>query len=134
MFGNLIVILTSSLFRVFSRGSSVKEAAATMHHLETDAWRPPLQVRKTLVLLLRWSLPKENEILYFVGTVPFLCACVIPLPVRSFWEFLHIFNNYSWFDITFFFIPNIPITSKTYFRIENFIKLVIGVVSAKEDI
>ena len=34
--------------------------------------------------------------------VPFLCVCVAPLPVRGFWEFLHIFNNY--FQSNFFFL------------------------------
>ena len=43
----------------------------------------------------------ERERDSFVGTVPFLCACVTPLPARGFWEFLHIFNNYFQFDLIF---------------------------------
>ena len=36
----------------------------------------------------------ERERDSFVGAVPFLCACVAPLPVRGVWEFLHILENY----------------------------------------
>ena len=54
-----------------------------MGRLNTNACHPP-PVSKVL------SLPKENEIPPFVGKVPFPCACVAPLPVRSLWEFLHI--------------------------------------------
>ena len=42
------------------------------------------------MLALCWLLLKENEIPPFVRTVPFLCACVTPIPVRGLWEFLHI--------------------------------------------
>ena len=35
------------------------------------------------------SQQKENELPPFVGTVPFLCACIAPIPVRGLWEFLH---------------------------------------------
>ena len=34
---------------------------------------PSTAIKKDLVVSLRWSLLKENEILSFVVTVPFLC-------------------------------------------------------------
>ena len=37
---------------------------------------------------------KERDY-FFCLDDSFFCACVAPLPVRGFWEFLHIFNNYS---------------------------------------
>ena len=40
-------------------------------------------------VVLRWTRLKEREIFPFVGTVPFLCACIAPIPVRSLWKFLH---------------------------------------------
>ena len=46
------------------------------------------------VVTLLVTAEKEQES-FFIGTVPFLCACVAPFPVRGFWEFLHILNNYS---------------------------------------
>ena len=42
------------------------------------------------MLALCRSQLKESDIHPFIGTVPFLCACVAPLPVRGLWEFLHI--------------------------------------------
>ena len=57
-----------------------------MRRLKINAWCPP-PVSK--VFALRWSLLKKNEIPPFVGTDPFLCTCITPLPVRGLWEFLH---------------------------------------------
>ena len=56
-----------------------------------------------LVFSLRQSMLKENRILSFAEMVPFLCACIIPLPVGGFWEFLDFFNIYFLSNLIFLF-------------------------------
>ena len=56
------------------------------------------------MLSLRRSLLKEHELPPFVGTVPFLCACVAPLPVRVLRESLYILIILIQFQFQFLFI------------------------------
>ena len=55
---------------------------------------PSITSKKDLGVVTPLVTAFREQDFFFVGTVPFLCACVAPLSVRGFWEFLHIFNNH----------------------------------------
>ena len=53
---------------------------------------PSTTSKKDLGVVIRLVTAKiESKILSFVMTVPFLRACITPLPDRGIWESLHIF-------------------------------------------
>ena len=63
-----------------------------MRRLKTNVWRPPLISKHDLgVGTPLVAAENKNEIPPFVGTVPFLCACVAPILVRGVSAY---FNNY----------------------------------------